>query len=318
MGYNAAEMAKADKRLRSLKIPHGLEDLGNSSTLGDPSYIPQLMSMFQEPWSDYVRAELIRAICSCSPSAKERRTAAELALKLMDRHPSDEENAFFLLWPNFVNLVDGTFFPEVGRRVLDPRFGENGAYFCLALEKMKDPKATDVLVQATGLEKIRGYAFLSLAKKDPRKALEIVSRFIQEGARDRELVRLQTKLRKKLEGFGTPAAARHRTRSPIPRGLATSSWNLDGEKIPDVLRLLGNELPGMMDNESFLEVEATIDSLGLNRRVRFHFPRSGTKKDPGLWLDILCDDEDAFILEIGSAPATMAKIEPTVSKLLEC
>jgi len=318
MGYDAAEMARADRAMRSLGIPHGLENLGNSPALGEPSYVQPLMSMFQEPWSDYVKAELIRAVCACSPNAKERRLAAEQALKLMDRHPGYEESEFGLLWPDFVNLVDGTLLLEVGQRALDLRFGENGAYFCLALEKMKDPKAIDFLVRATRLKKIQGLALQSLSKKDPRRALELTSKYIQEGPRDRELVRLQNKLRKRLEGFGAPAVAKYRTRSPIPRGLTKYSWNLDGERVPDVLRLLGKELSGILEKEGLIEVEATVDSLGLNRRARFHFPQPGSKNAPGLWLDLLCDDEDAFILEIGSTPATMAKIEQKVSTLLEC
>ncbi len=316
MVYDAAEMAKADKRLRGLGIAVGLEDLGNSPALGKTSYVPQLLTILEESWSTYLKAEAIRAILSCSPASAQRRSAAQHALKLLDRHDPEDDD-LQLLWGCFVLLIDDSFLEEVGSRALNPKFRGHGSFFCMALQSMKDPRAVRYLVQAAERNEIRVHALQALAKRDPSQALQLTSRFVKEDPGNRELRRLHEKLRKKLEGFAGPRNAAHQTRAAIPRSLATSSWNIDGEDIPGILRMLHQELPEVLRKDGVLEVESVVDNLELNRRARFLFPIPGAKKGSGLWLEILCDDEDSFTLEIASDLGTMARIESKVSKLAE-
>src|SRR5258706_11426567 len=106
MPYDAKEMAKADRRLRLSGILIGLEDLGNDPTLGKRTFIRPLLSMLEESWSTYVKAEFIRAICSCSPDRGERRSAARHALDLLDRHPNPDDDELMFLWSNVLDLVD--------------------------------------------------------------------------------------------------------------------------------------------------------------------------------------------------------------------
>jgi hypothetical protein len=317
MPYDAKGMAKADQKLRSLGIPLGLEDLGNEPSLGQNTYIPPLSSMLDEPWSTYVKAELIRAICSCSPDRRQRHSTARHALDLLDQHPKPDDDELMFLWANVLNLVDETFLDRIGRMALDPKFGEKGAYCTEALRKMKDPRAVDYIIKASRRENVRTLALQGLSKRDPARALQLTTEYLQGDGGNRDLRRLHAKLIKKLEGYGSRRSAEHRTRAAVPRGLRSWSCNIDGENVPNILRLLARELPGVFDQEGILEVESAVDALELDRRTRFHFPRPGLKDEAGLWLGFLCDDEDAYIIEIAGSPSVMSQLEPKISKLFE-
>lgn len=316
MAYDEAGMTKADRKLRLLGIPVGLEDLGNDPSLGKQTYVAALLSMLEESWSTYVKAELIRGICSCSPDRVQRRRVADHALDILDQHPNPDDNELMFLWSDILNLVDDSLVERVGRMALDPKFGENGAYFTEALRGVKDPRAVDYMVKASRRQDIRNLTLQSLSKKDPARTLLLTAEYLKKDPKNRDLQRLHEKLRKKLEGFGSSRNSVHRTRAAVPHGMKSSSWNIDGENIPEVLRVLSQELPDVLKKEHVLEAEAAVDSLELNKRARFHFTGAGAKSGSELWIDILCDDEDAYIFEISCEPTILSKLEPKVSRAL--
>ena len=74
-------------------------------------------------------------------------------------------------------LADDSFFEDIRELVLDRRHGRSREMLVLALGKMKNPKAADLLIDLLGDDEVAVNAIMALRKLNAKKALPFIERF---------------------------------------------------------------------------------------------------------------------------------------------
>ncbi len=83
----------------------------------------------------------------------------------------------------------------------------------------------------------------------------------------------------------------------------------DGSDLPKVLRRIAKCVEGGFGKLEISEVRSVAENLSVDQDVRFEFKVKLGQKQTSLWLELFCDDEDAYDLYAFGIAELVGKIE---------
>jgi hypothetical protein len=119
----------------------------------------------------------------------------------------------------------------------------------------------------------------------------------------------ETRAKLKRQLAKKPGTRSHVTTESVPDDLKEWSSNLDGCDLPKVFRTIQKCVEGGFAKAEATEVRLAADDLSHDQDVRFKFDVKLRGTNTTLWLEIFCDDEDAYDMYIFGIPDLVDRIE---------
>lgn len=304
----APDEIELNNRLKQIGIQSGILELAGNYTLY-PDCVPQLLEFFREPLSIYRRVNLAQAILARKPNAGQKREVIDVLLNLVRENPERGSAFESIMLNELANNISKDKVHELGAIVLDKRYLTIRPAVVQPLYKIGNSDAITYLKQVAMEGGLAAYALDALA----RLRVEGIAEMCEAALADKDVLfkdairetYRKVKRRQEKKSAGTS----HITRDPIPNGLAEWSINLDAPELPKALKCIQKSVGRGFGKLESTEVSRTADDLSVNDDVRFKFEIEFMNQSATLWLEIFCDDEDAYDLGAFGLPALISKIE---------
>ncbi|MDB6019409.1 MAG: hypothetical protein JWR19_3898 [Pedosphaera sp.] len=314
---------QVDAWLRDKGIPHGIAYLCDDPGLC-PDCVPDLLALLRLPFSPNMRAIVAWALFRRKPGMEEKQEAVEILLTIIRQGRGQNDVSLETLVLNeLAQNVEADKVHEIGRMLLDEGYGELRGCFTEPLRRIGNGEAINYLCQATKIPVAASLALSALMRLRVEGTLELCEEALkQPGMLYKDAVKetyrkLQRKLAKKR---GTVS---HVTNEPMPEGLEEWSANLDCPDLAKVLRGIQKCVEGGFGKAEIAEVRAAADELSPefeespeSQTVRLKFEVKFNGGDRELWLEVFCDDEDAYDLYVFGHPTLIKEVEGVLKKIL--
>jgi hypothetical protein len=300
--------AKIDLALRERGILHSLREIQYDGSLC-VERAPDLLELLKLPYSIYVRSALAEAFFA-RPSNKEHiREAINTILEIIKANPERYDALSNLVLNEFASNVSPSSVTEVGTLVLDPKYGPMRLGFVEALKQIGTPEAVRYLRRIAGEPTLASYALAALARLDPGHTVVLCEQALRGSkVKYKEAIRnTYTKLKRRMVKARDVSA--HLTQLPIPSGLPEFSINLDRPELIRGLRLLGRCIGGDCGRSISAEIRAVVDTLAVNETLRSRFRTTSGIVSSDLWVQVLCDDEDAYCLYVFASEVLVNRLQ---------
>jgi hypothetical protein len=318
------EKIELDAWLAQRGVPHGIIDLYYGAA-PCPDCVPELLESFKSPWSLRMRSIISSALLRRKPNAAQKRELAETILKIVREEKGEYNHELSRLVLNeLANNIGADKVHEIGRMMLDEGYGELRSNFAFALRKFRNADAIAYLKQAAKIPQTAPAALYSLAQMRAEGTLELCEEVLRmPGVPGKDAIKetqrkLQRKLAKKEE------AVSHLTTELVPEGLEEWSANLDGPDLKKVLRGIQKCVEDGFGKAEIAEVRSAAEDLSPEStsadeerdvaRLKFDVKFNGG--DHVLWLEVFCDDEDAYDLCVFGHPKLIKEMEAALEKIL--
>jgi hypothetical protein len=318
------ETIELDAWLAQRGVPQGIIGLYYDAAPG-PDCVPELLESFKSPWSLRMRMIISSALLRRKPNAAQKRELAEVLLKIVREQKGQYNHELSLLVLNdLANNAGADKVHEIGRMMLDEGYGELRSEFAFALRKFRNASAIAYLKRAAIIPQTAAAALFSLAQMRAEGTLELCEEALRmPGVPGKDAIKeTQRKLQRKLAK--KKAAVSHLTTEPVPGGLEEWSANLDGPDLKKVLRGIQKCVEGGLGKAEIAEVRSAAEDLSLEStsadeerdvaRLKFDVKFNGG--DHPLWLEVFCDDEDAYDLCVFGDPKLIKELEAALGKIL--
>src|ERR1051326_5664034 len=300
--------AEANAELRRRGIPHSLGDLFHDGTLC-PECGPALLDLFRFPLPFNVRAPLAQAVFARKLKPAENKEAFGILLALIKETPERCNSLSMLAWNELPDNVDPSRVHELGQMALDNRYGPLRSGFLMALRKIRNADAIGYLQRAARNPLTAALALGELARLRVEDTLQLCDQAIAlPGVLHADGI-LETRAKLKRQSAKKQGTPSHVTAEPIPDGLKEWSSNLDGGDLPKGLRAIQKGVEGGFAKGEATEVRLAADDLSNDQDVRFKFDVKLRGRSTTLWLELFCDDGDAYDMYIFGIPELVDRIE---------
>jgi hypothetical protein len=84
----------------------------------------------------------------------------------------------------------------------------------------------------------------------------------------------------------------------VPSGVEEWSANLDGSELPRELRKLQKLIKQGFSKSEIEEVVSAAGGLSVDQTIRFKFTVSHENDETALWIELFCDDQNAYDLYV--------------------
>jgi hypothetical protein len=290
-----------------------------------PDCVPELLELFKSPWSLHMRQVISSALLSRKPNVAQKRELVEVILELVREHKG-QYNHELSIWVlnDLANNVAADKMHEIGRMMLDEGYGELRREFAFAFRKFRNAEAIAYLKQAAKIPQIASAALYSLAQMRAEGTLELCEEALKTpGILHKDVIKeTQKKLQRKPAK--KKAAVSHLTTEPVPEGLEEWSANLDGPDLKKVLSGIQKCVEAGFGKAEIEEIRTAAEDLSPEEtseeeerdvaRLKFEVQFNGG--DHPLWLEVFCDDEDAYDLCIFGHPKLIREMEAALGKIL--
>ena len=300
--------AEANAELHRRGIPHSIGDLLHNDALC-PECGPELLDLFRSPFPFNVRVPLAQAVFARKLKPAEKREAFGILLALIKEYPERSNSLSMLVWNELPDNVDPTKVHELGQMALDKRYGPLRSGFLMALRKIRNADAISYLQRAAKDPLTAVHALGELARLRVEGTLQLCDQALAlPGVLHADAIR-ETRAKFKRQLAKRPGTRSHVTTESVPDDLTEWSSNLDGCDLPKVLRTIQKCVEGGFAKGEAKEVRLAADDLSHDQDVRLKFDVKFRGTHTTLWLEILCDDEDAYDLYIFGIPELVDRIE---------
>jgi len=317
-----SEQAKADEWLRRNGIPHTISDLYRDPACC-PECVPQLLELFKSFPSLKVRVLAVNALFHRKPDRAQTAEAVESLMTLIKERAGEYGHWLSMLVMNtLAGRIDKGRADEIGKMALDPRYGDLRGDFTYVLFKMGNAEAISYLRRAAKQPATAALALELLARLKAPDALDLCEKALADpkvpykDAIKETYSKLKRRLAKK------PPGPSHATTEAFPKGMAEWSANLDGADLPKVLRAIHKSVEGFGKAE-IAEVRSAADGLSAEEEessgdhtARWNFPAKFEGKEIALWMELFCDDPDAFDLAVFGPAEPISKIGSALKQVL--
>ena len=304
-----------------------LKEKGVQYTIGElrynaalcPECVAELLELFRVRFSLYMRVALAEAIFARKPKGQQKRQAVEILLAVIRENPERSGTLSTLVDNELAKNVAAVNARELGEMLFQKEFGYLRPGFACALGKIGNAEAISYLVRGGQDHELAACSLNALARLEPEKAQELCENALKiPGVKHSDWIqetysKLQRQLKRKTEVSGPT----HMTKASIPTELEEWSTNLDQDELPKVLRGLEACFESGFSQSEIAEIVSKADALSVGKTVRFKFAVRYLGKEAACWVEVFCDDEDAFDLYIFASPELIAKIDPSLERILK-
>jgi hypothetical protein len=297
-------------------VHSGIRDLHYKPDLC-PDCGPELLELFKCSISFYVRAHIAGALFARRLSRAQKREAMAILLKFLEENAERSDTIEPLVNNELPNNVDASRVHDIAALMFNPRFGPVRPCFADALRKIGNQEAISYLKRAAQDRVTAHSALAALARLRVDETLTLceaalkIPDVLYRDVIKETVSKLKRRLSKKQE------VASHSTLEPIPNGLKEWSSNLDGCGLPKALRAIQRCVEGGFARNEAAEVRLAADDLSVDQDVKLKFDVRFDGEHTALWLQVFCDDEDAYDLYLFGIPELVDKIEAYERKLAE-
>jgi hypothetical protein len=183
------EKTQVDAWLKKEGIKEGIARLSrNQYTL--PKCGPKLLELLALPWSPQMKATIAKAIFDRGPAGAQKHKAMDLVLAALEECPTKDAKGMAalayvvygsaLLNGYLVDNIDASYVHQVGKMLLDARYGNTREAFTHALRKISNTEAISYLEKAAGDPQVAAYALTALRKlRDDVRTLELCEKALK-------------------------------------------------------------------------------------------------------------------------------------------
>ncbi|MDB6124335.1 MAG: hypothetical protein JWQ71_3328 [Pedosphaera sp.] len=309
-----------------------LEQKGIEYSIGDlyhdriscPECGPELLEAFKVPYTFNLRVAIANALFARKLNASQKREAVEILLTIINQNPERHASLSTLILNELANNVDVGKVHELGKMLLDERFGELRADFTEPLRKIGNADAISYLKQAAKIPSAAPMALNALARLRVEGAMQLCEEALKDPKMPYKDVIRETYRKLQRKQAKKRVAASHMTSEPVPEGLEEWSANLDGSDLAKVLRGVQKCVEGGLGKAEIAEIRAAAEDLspdGMSTdeerevvRLKFDVKFNGGERE--LWFEVFCDDEDAYDFYIYATSKLIEEIEGALKKVL--
>ena len=300
--------AEANAELHRRGIPHSIGDLLHDGTLC-PECGPDLLDLFRSPFPFNVRVPLAEALFARSLEPPQKREAFGILLALIKEYPERSNSLSMLVWNELPDNVDPSRVHELGQMALDNKYGPLRSGFLMALRKIRNPDAIGYLQRAARDPLTAVHALAELARLRVEGTLQLCDQALAlPGVLHADVIR-ETRAKLTRQLAKKQSTRSHVTTESIPDDLKEWSSNLDGCDLPKVLRTIQKCVEAGFAKAEATEVRLAADDLSHDQDVRLKFEVKLRGTNTTLWLEIFCDDEDAYDMYLFGIPELVDRIE---------
>jgi hypothetical protein len=304
--------------LRKRGIRYAIRDLYHKPRLC-PDCVPALIELLKSPISHRMCGLAAQALFARKPNSSQKQEAVDALLTIVRQSAGQYDTDLSLLVINqLCDNLSATRVHQIGEMVLDKRYGELREELTGVLWRIGKTDAVSYLLRAAKEPQTASVALEGLSQLRVNGTLTLCERALKDrrlDAESKEAIRetyseLKRQLAKKRE------TASHVTKETIPKHLREWSANLDGDELPKVLRTIQKCLEGGFAKSEISGVMSAARDLSVDQDVRLKFNVRFIGKPTTLWLEIFCDDEDAYDLYILAFPDLIDKFQGAVEELI--
>jgi hypothetical protein len=308
MSLRLPDEDKVEKWLQDRGIHSGVRELHYNPALY-PDCASELIELFKRSFSFYVRAHIAGALFARRLSPSQKQEAVGILLTFIKDNPERSSTIEPLVNNELPRNVDASRVHDIGAMMFDTRYGPVRPCFADVLRKIGNQEAISYLKRAAQDRVTAHSALVALARLQVSEALALCEAALKiPNVLYRDVIQeTTTKLKRRLTK--EQGARSHVTTQSIPDDLKEWSSNLDGCDLPKVLRTIQRCVKGGFAKGETTEVRLAADDLSVDQTVRFKFDVKLRGTNTTLWLEIFCDDEDAYDLYIFGISELVDKIE---------
>lgn len=311
------EAPKVNAWLRERGFNEDIVNFYNNPALF-PDCIPQLLELLEQSWALDTRECIATAIKHRKPDAAQKHRAYGVFLTVVRQHIGQYNVLLSTIVLNHMAwFVTPDRVHEIGEMTLDARYGELRSEMTFLLYKIGNADAIAYLLRAAKDSVTASLALDGLARLRVKEALPLCEEalanpnVLYKSAIKTTYSKLKRLAQKK------PAGPSHETNEAPPEDLAEWSANLDAEDLPKFLRGIQKCVEAGFGKAEILEATSAADNLSHDQTTRLKFPIRHREENIELWLEIFCDDENAFDLYAMSTPEFISRIELQMEKILQ-
>ena len=307
--------SKVNEWLRLRGVTHGIDELYDEPDLS-PYSVPELIELFKCAPSFTMRRIVAAALFARKPSPAQKREAVEAILTVVRENPGRYSDLSILVLNELANNISTDKAHEIGEMTFDKRYGHLRADFTQVLYKIGNAEAISFLIRAAKEPVTAALALAGLAKLNVPEAVTLCEDALKDPAilHKDAIKETHSKLKRKLAKKTVHPL--HVTKEPVPDGLEEWSANLDGAELPKLLRGIQKCVERGFAKAEMSEMRSVADELSIDQTARLKFNVKFTGKETNVWLEIFCDDENAYDLSVFGPEDLVRTIDKTLEKYL--
>lgn len=306
---------EVNARLREKGIQHTIRELECNPVL-HPDCGAELLELFKHSSSLYSRTHIAEALFARKLNRQQRQEAVETLQAFIKQNAERWGSLESLVLNELHNNVDPNHVHEIAQMTFDKQFGPLRSCFVEVLGKIGNADAISYLLRAAKESETASAALSNLARLRVEGTLELCEKALKRSdldANSREVIKeTHSKLKRQLAK--NPYASSHLMKESVPDGLEEWSANLDGGELGKALRNIQKCISSGFNKKEVLEVMVAADDLGIHEKVRFKFLVSFGGSETILYLEIFCDDTDAFDLSVFGLQALVNLVDKIWNK----
>lgn len=165
--------------LKQKGIEYSIGDLRHDHTLS-PECVPTLLQAFESPYSFNLRVAIANALFGRKLKASQKRQFEETLIEIINQNPERQAALSSLILNELTKNVDASKVHELGRMMLDERFGELRGHFSEPLRKIGNAEAIGYLKQAVKIPSAASMALAALARLRVAGTLELCEEALKD------------------------------------------------------------------------------------------------------------------------------------------
>ena len=284
--------------LRQRKIQHTIGDLFDNHILC-PDCGQALLEIFNVSSSlpPSVRTLIAGAMFDRKLNSSQKKDAIGAFLNFITQNAGVTVPWLSLVVLNgFARNVSAGKVHEIGGMVLDNHYGDLRLELAHVLYRIGNADAISYLLKAAKDPVTAPRALDGLARLRVEGTLELCEEALSrkdmpyKDAIKETYGKLKRQLAKKKERYS------HLTAEAIPSGIGEWSANFDGTELPRALRQIQKLVKKGFSRNEIEEVVSAANNLSVDRTVRLKFLITIKNDETALWIELFCDDENAYDL----------------------
>jgi hypothetical protein len=311
------DLPAVDKWLRSKGVQNSLWELYHDAALC-PDCTPQLLDLLELPYSLDTQRVVAEAITFRKPNAAQKHRAFDVFMGIIKKRAGEEgADLSDLILNELTPFITPDRVHEIGKMTFDEQYGESRDCFTYVLLKIGNADATNYLLRAAKDPVTAALALHALAKLRAEETATLCEAALANpeiSKSSRQAIKsTYAKVKHRAMKPGNPS---HKTNDAIPKGLAEWSANLDGPDLPKVLRKIRPCVEAGFGTAEISEARSAAANLSPDQTTRLKFPVKAAGIATDLWMEIFCDDEDAFDLYLFGDDELIGRIETGLESLM--
>jgi len=301
---------EVNEALKRQGIQNTVDDLLNPEI--HPEAVGVLLELFKRPYGGPMLQTIAAALFRRPMSAAQKEEAVRTCLRIchsgMDRPYSAAE---MIAGNALADNVGPQHVREIGEMLLDRARGERRAVFARALGKVANDIAISYLHAGAKHPETANLAITELARLLlPGEAVEICDTALAlPDLRYRKNVEeIRAKLQRKLKKR-QPA---HLTDELPPEGMQEWSSNIDGGWLPKISKGIRKVVEQGFGQKETAEIRTVMDGMSPDQIKTLKFEVTFERKSTSLWIQLSCDDEDAFDLYLFAPPELIRRLRSEI------